>query len=57
VGNGVPKTNEKGKGVGFDCYFKEKRLPQVKEITKQYGDISMVWFDTSGDMEKNMLKS
>jgi alpha-L-fucosidase len=57
VGNGVPKTNDKGKGVGFDCYFKEKRLPQVKEITKQYGDISMVWFDTSGDMEKNMLKS
>ncbi|WP_339838042.1 alpha-L-fucosidase [uncultured Maribacter sp.] len=55
-GNGGPKTNEKGKEVGFDYYFKEKCLPQVKEITTQYGDIAMVWFDTPGDMEKKYVE-
>ena len=55
-GNGGPKTNEKGKEVGFDYYFKKKCLPQVKEITTQYGDIAMVWFDTPGDMEKKYVE-
>lgn len=55
-GNGGPKTNEKGKEVGFDYYFKEKCLPQVKEITTQYGDIAMVWFDTPGNMEKKYVE-
>jgi len=55
-GNGGPKTNEKGEEVGFDYYFKEKCLPQVKEITTQYGDIAMVWFDTPGDMEKKYVE-
>lgn len=55
-GNGGPKTNEKGKQVGFDYYFKEKCLPQVKEITTQYGDIAMVWFDTPGDMEQKYVE-
>lgn len=55
-GNGGPKINNKGKSVGFDYYFKEKCLPQVKEITTQYGDIAMVWFDTPGDMEKKYVE-
>lgn len=55
-GNGGPETDEKGRKVGFDHYFKEKCLPQVKEITTQYGDIAMVWFDTPGDMEKKYVE-
>ena len=55
-GNGGPTTNEKGEEVGFDYYFKEKCLPQVKEITTEYGDIAMVWFDTPGNMEKKYVE-
>lgn len=55
-GNGGPKTNEKGEEVGFDYYFEKKCLPQVKEITTQYGDIAMVWFDTPGNMEKKYVE-
>ena len=55
-GNGGPKVNEKGKEVGFDYYFENKCLPQVKEIVTEYGDIAMVWFDTPGDMEKKYVE-
>lgn len=55
-GNGGPSKNSKGEEVGFDYYFKEKCLPQVKEITTQYGDIAIVWFDTPGKMEKKYVE-
>jgi alpha-L-fucosidase len=55
-GNGGPSKNSKGKEVGFDYYFKEKCLPQVKEITTEYGDIAIVWFDTPGNMEKKYVQ-
>ncbi len=55
-GNGGPKTTAAGKEVDFDYYFKEKCLPQVEEITTQYGDIAMVWFDTPGNMEKKYVE-
>ncbi|GGZ37557.1 hypothetical protein GCM10007049_33470 [Echinicola pacifica] len=55
-GNGGPKVNSEGKEVGFDYYFREKCLPQVKEITSQYGEIAMVWFDTPGSMEKKYVE-
>ncbi len=55
-GNGGPSKTAKGKEVGFDYYFKEKCLPQVKEITTQYGDIALVWFDTPGKMEKKYVE-
>lgn len=55
-GNGGPKLNEKGKEVDFDYYFKNKCLPQVKEIVTEYGDIAMVWFDTPGNMEKKYVE-
>jgi alpha-L-fucosidase len=54
-GNRGPKVNEKGEEVGFDYYFKEKCLPQIKEITTEYGDIAIIWFDTPGDMEKKYV--
>lgn len=55
-GNGGPKKTKEGKEVGFDYYFKEKCLPQVKEITTEYGDIAIVWFDTPGKMEKKYVE-
>ena len=55
-GNGGPKVTKDGKHVGFDYYFKKKCLPQVKEITKKYGDITLVWFDTPGNMEKKYVQ-
>jgi alpha-L-fucosidase len=55
-GNGGPAKTKDGKEVGFDYYFKEKCLPQVKEITTQYGEIAIVWFDTPGNMEKKYVE-
>lgn len=55
-GNGGPSTTAEGKEVGFDYYFKEKCLPQIKEITTQYGDIALVWLDTPGNMKKKYVQ-
>lgn len=54
-GNG-PKTDAEGKKAGFDDYFKKKCLPQVKEITSEYGPIVLVWFDTPGQMPKSYVE-
>jgi alpha-L-fucosidase len=35
----------------FDTYFNEKSVEQVKELTSNYGDIFMVWFDTPIQMD------
>lgn len=35
----------------FDAYFKEKVVVQVGELTKNYGNIFMVWFDTPAQMD------
>ena len=35
----------------FDEYFYNKVAPQVKELTENYGDIFMVWFDTPIQMD------
>ena len=47
-GSGGPTVDENGKPMTFDDYYKNKCLPQVEEITTQYGDIELVWFDTPG---------
>ncbi|MDR2845426.1 MAG: alpha-L-fucosidase [Puniceicoccales bacterium] len=54
-GNG-PKTDAAGKAKTFDDYFAEKCLPQVEEITKNYGDIELIWFDTPGKMPRKYAK-
>jgi alpha-L-fucosidase len=51
-GTGGPTKDSIGNAKTFDDYFVEKCLPQVKEITTEYGDIELVWFDTPGNMPK-----
>ncbi len=54
-GNG-PKADENGNPATFDDYFEKKCLPQVNEITTQYGPIELVWFDTPGKMPKHYVQ-
>jgi alpha-L-fucosidase len=54
-GNG-PKTDADGNRATFDDYFEKKCLPQVKEITSEYGPITLVWFDTPGNMPKKYVQ-
>lgn len=54
-GNG-PKVDEDGNPATFDDYFEKKCLPQVEEITTQYGPIEIVWFDTPGKMPKHYVQ-
>ncbi|WP_186776112.1 alpha-L-fucosidase [Rubripirellula reticaptiva] len=54
-GNG-PKTDEDGNPATFDDYFAKKCLPQVNEITTEYGPIELVWFDTPGKMPKHYVE-
>ena len=55
-GNRGPSKDEDGNPATFDDYFKKKCLPQVEEITSQYGPISIVWFDTPGNMPKEYVE-
>lgn len=36
----------------FNIYFKDKVVPQVTELLTNYGEISLIWFDTPGGMPK-----
>ena len=54
-GNG-PGIDEEGKPATFDDYFEKKCLPQVEEITSEYGKIELVWFDTPGKMPKEYVE-
>ncbi len=55
-GNGGPEYDENGVRKTFDDYFNEKCWPQVEELTKNYGDIELIWFDTPGGMPEKYAK-
>ncbi|TWU19788.1 Alpha-L-fucosidase [Allorhodopirellula heiligendammensis] len=55
-GGGGPTVDEDGNPATFDDYFNKKCLPQVKEITTEYGPIEIVWFDTPGKMPKHYVE-
>lgn len=48
--SGAPRVDAAGNPKTFEDYFREKCLPQVEEITSNYGDIELVWFDTPGNI-------
>jgi len=54
-GTGGPKKYADGKPATFEDYYYKKCLPQVKEICTNYGPIDFVWFDTPGDMKKELV--
>jgi alpha-L-fucosidase len=54
-GSGGPRENPDGTIANFDDYFYRKCLPQVKEICTNYGPIDFVWFDTPGNMKKELV--
>jgi alpha-L-fucosidase len=45
------------KNITFEQYFKDKCLPQVKELLTNYGPISLIWFDTPNDMTKEQSQT
>ena len=50
--SGGPQTDKEGNPKTFKDYFYTKCLPQVEEITRNYGNIELIWFDTPGNMPK-----
>ncbi len=53
--SGGPMKNADGSDATFEKYFYEKCKPQVKEICTNYGEIDFVWFDTPGNMKKELV--
>ncbi|VGO18976.1 hypothetical protein SCARR_01030 [Pontiella sulfatireligans] len=51
-----PTVDENGNPATFEDYFTKKCLPQVEEITSNYGPIELVWFDTPGKMPKKYVQ-
>lgn len=54
--SGASKVDAEGNAKTFDDYFNTKCLPQVEEITKNYGDIELIWFDTPGDIPQKYVQ-
>ncbi|MGA2500634.1 MAG: alpha-L-fucosidase [Tepidisphaeraceae bacterium] len=54
-GTGGPSKNADGSPATFQQYFREKCYPQVKEICTQYGPLNFIWFDTLGNMPKELV--
>ena len=54
-GSGGPKQNADGTPASFEDYFYRKCLPQVKELCTNYGRLDFVWFDTPGNMKKELV--
>jgi alpha-L-fucosidase len=40
------------KPISFEQYFRTKCEPQVKELLTNYGPLTLIWFDTPGEMTK-----
>lgn len=51
-----PKMDKKGNPVTFTDYFYNKCLPQIKELCTNYGEITLIWFDTPANIEKKYVK-
>jgi alpha-L-fucosidase len=54
-GTNGPKNNPDGSPASFEQYFRQKCFPQVEEICTQYGPLNFVWFDTPGNMPKELV--
>lgn len=41
----------------YQKYYREKAVPQLKELLTNYGPLGMVWFDTPGGMTKEQTQT
>lgn len=41
----------------YQAYYKEKAIPQLKELLTNYGPLGIVWFDTPGGMNKEQTQA
>lgn len=41
----------------YQAYYREKAIPQLKELLTNYGDLGIVWFDTPGGMTKEQTQA
>lgn len=41
----------------YQQYYKEKAVPQLKELMTNYGPLGIVWFDTPGGMTKQQTQA
>ncbi len=55
-GGGGPTVDATGKPADFDHYFRTKCLPQVDEITRNYGPLEVVWFDTPCEIDRSYVE-
>lgn len=51
-----PETDADGNPVTFQQYFESKCLPQVEELTSNYGPLELIWFDTPGQIEMQYVE-
>ncbi|EMI43292.1 alpha-L-fucosidase [Rhodopirellula sp. SWK7] len=51
-----PTVDADGNPATFADYFTKKCVPQVKELTTEYGPIELIWFDTPGGMKKEYVQ-
>lgn len=54
-GKGGPKVDAEGNPKSFEDYLEEKCLPQIEELTTNYGKIDFMWFDTPGPMTEEQI--
>lgn len=40
----------------YQSYFRQKAIPQLKELLSNYGPLGIIWFDTPGGMTKAQTK-
>jgi alpha-L-fucosidase len=47
-----PKRHPDGTEATYEDYFYSKSLPQVEELTTNYGPLDLFWFDTPGNIKR-----
>lgn len=48
-----PSVDAEGNAVSFEDYFVNKCLPQIDELTSNYGPLELIWFDTPSTISKD----
>ncbi|MGZ0655738.1 alpha-L-fucosidase [Coraliomargarita sp. W4R72] len=51
-----PTVDADGNPVSFDDYFVNKCLPQINELTSNYGPLELIWFDTPATISKEHVE-